>query len=52
MLKELNKTGSISVTYRLVNSGKIVYANMKIILMEDSENESRHVVVGVSNIDA
>ena len=52
MLKELNKNGSISVTYRLVNSGKSVYANMKIILMEDSENESRHVVVGVSNIDA
>ncbi len=52
MLKELNINGSISVTYRLVNSGKSVYANMKIILMEGSENESRHVVVGVSNIDA
>ncbi len=52
MLKELNENGSISVTYRLVNGGKSVYAHMKIILMEDSENDSRHVVVGVSNIDA
>ena len=52
MLKELSENGSISVTYRLVNGGKSVYANMKIILMEDPETESRHVVVGVSNIDA
>ena len=52
MLKELNENGSISVTYRLVNGGKSVYAHMKIILMEDPETESRHVVVGVSNIDA
>lgn len=52
MLKELDENGSISVTYRLVNGGKSVYAHMKIILMEDSENDSRHVVVGVSNIDA
>ena len=52
MLKELDENGSISVTYRLVNGGKSVYAHMKIILMEDSETESRHVVVGVSNIDA
>ena len=52
MLKELDENGSISVTYRLVNGGKSVYANMKIILMEDPETESRHVVVGVSNIDA
>ncbi len=52
MLKELDENGSISVTYRLVNGGKSVYAHMKIILMEDPETESRHVVVGVSNIDA
>ena len=52
MLKELSENGSISVTYRLVNGGKSVYANMKIILMENPETESRHVVVGVSNIDA
>ena len=52
MLKELDENGSISVTYRLVNGGKSVYVHMKIILMEDPETESRHVVVGVSNIDA
>lgn len=52
MLKELENNESISITYRLVISGESVYVNMKIILMEDSENESRHVVVGVSNIDA
>ena len=52
MLKELEKNGSISTTYRMVISGESVYVNMKIILMEDTENESRHVVVGVSNIDA
>ena len=52
MLKELAENGSISTTYRMVISGESVYVNMKIILMEDSENESRHVVVGVSNIDA
>ena len=51
MLKELKEDGSISIDYRLVNSGKTVHANMKIILMEDSEYETRHIVVGVSNID-
>ena len=52
MLKELEENGSISITYRLVISGESVYVNMKILLMEDSENESRHVVVGISNVDA
>ena len=52
MLKELAKNGSISTTYRLIISGNSVYVNMKIIPMEDSESESRHIVVGVSNIDA
>jgi len=51
MLKELEENGRISITYRLIISGNSVYVNMTIILMEDSEGENRHIVVGVSNID-
>ena len=52
MLKELEENGSISTTYRMVISGESVYVNMKIILMEESEDAGRHIVVGVSNVDA
>ena len=52
MLRLLKENEIISVSYRLIITGSPVYVNMKIILMEDSENISRHAVVGISNIDA
>ena len=52
MLQLLEKNGSISTSYRLILSGECVYVNMKIILMDEEAGGSRHVIVGVSNIDA
>ena len=52
MLRELEKHGSISTSYRMILSGESVYVNMKAILMDGQDGGNRHVVVAVSNIDA
>ena len=47
ILRELDKHGLFSATYRLMDTGEPVYANMKITRMDPS-----HIILGVSIIDA
>ena len=52
MLRELEKNGSVSTSYRLILSGEAVYVNLRAILMEDKRDGQRHAVVAICNIDA
>ena len=52
MLRELEKNGSLSTSYRLILSGEAVYVSLKAILMEDKRDGQRHAVVAICNIDA
>ncbi len=51
LLPELEGDNSFSVTYRLIIDGAPVYINNKVRSMDD-ENGERHIVIGVSNVDA
>ncbi|MBR0230871.1 MAG: EAL domain-containing protein [Clostridia bacterium] len=47
IIRELDEQGAYTATYRLMDSGTPMYANMKITRMDD-----RHIILGVSIIDA
>ena len=48
IIKELDEQGVFTTTYRLVDSGKPVYANMKITRLEGSNR----IILGISIIDS
>ncbi len=48
VLKTLDEQGVFVHTYRLMKEGVPVYVNMKIVRMEDN---SRHIIIGVNNVD-
>lgn len=50
LLKELDKSGSCNIRYRLMLSDVPTYVSMKATMIEDEHG--RHVVIGVSNIDS
>lgn len=50
ILKGLESTTSYSATYRIVMGGKPIFINAKAIRM--SKDDDRHIVVGISNVDA
>jgi hypothetical protein len=49
VIRELEKQGSFTATYRLVDSGEPIYANMKISRMRTSSNK---IIVGISIVDS
>ena len=49
ILKVMDRDGSYKISYRLIDSGKPVYAGMKIMRMQ---NDRRHIIVGVGVLDA
>ncbi len=49
IIHELDEQGVFTTTYRLVDTGKPLYANMKITRMQPGSN---HIILGVSIIDA
>ena len=51
LLNTLRKRQSFSMDYRLLIDGKPLYYRLKII-PADSSGECRHIIIGVSNIDA
>jgi len=51
LLPELENGGVFSTTYRLMIDSAPVYINCKVIRMDD-ERGNRHIVIGVSNVDA
>ncbi len=50
ILRELEHSGSFTLTYRLMLGGKPTYVNLKATRMMDDRDP--HIVIGVSNIDA
>ena len=50
VLRELESGGSFTLTYRLLFNGDPTYVHMKVLPMADGGD--RHIVIGVSNIDA
>ena len=48
IIRELDEQGVFTLTYRLIDSGKPMYANMKITRMPDG----RHIIMGISIIDS
>ncbi|MBR1780074.1 MAG: EAL domain-containing protein [Oscillospiraceae bacterium] len=51
LLPELENGNVFSTTYRLLFDGVPVYINCKVIRMDDDKGD-RHIVIGVSNVDA
>lgn len=51
LLAALERSSSFTLTYRMLIDGAPQYVSMKITRM-DSEDDSSHIVVGVSNVDA
>ena len=49
VLTELDKQGTFTITYRLIERGEPVYANMKVMRMQP---DGRHLIVGVSIVDS
>ena len=49
ILRELDKNGVFNITYRLVDSGKPLYAGMKITRLQTGANQ---IIMGISIIDA
>ena len=50
IMAEMEKHGMFSIKYRLLFDGRPTYVAMKATLMEDEQG--RHIVIGVNNIDA
>ena len=50
LMRALSEERSFTLTYRLLFRGRPVYVHLKAIRMEDKNN--RHIVIGVSDIDA
>ena len=51
LMPELERGEAFSTTYRLVIDGEPVYINCKVILTND-EQDGRHIIIGISNVDA
>jgi len=51
LLPELEKGNTVSCTYRHLIEGTPVYINCKVLRMADG-NDDRHIIIGVSNVDA
>ena len=51
LLPELENGDVFSTTYRLLFDGVPVYINCKVIRMDDEKGD-KHIVIGVSNVDA
>ncbi len=49
ILREISEHGSFTQTYRLIDKGEIVYANMKVSRLHP---DGRHLIAGISIIDA
>ena len=49
IINELDTHGSFSITYRLIDSGKPVYVNMKVMRMKP---DNRHIIIGISIVDS
>ena len=49
VLRELDRQGVFTMTYRLVDTGKPIYANLKIMRMRQDDS---HLIIGVSIIDS
>ena len=49
IIQALNEQGVFTLTYRLVDTGKPEYVNMKIMRMPSSGNR---IIIGISNIDS
>ena len=48
IIKQLDEHGSFSATYRLIDTGKPIYVNMKITRMYP---DTKHMIIGISVID-
>ena len=49
IINELDTHGSFFITYRLIDSGKPVYVNMKVMRMKP---DNRHIIIGISIVDS
>ncbi|MBR4537942.1 MAG: EAL domain-containing protein [Clostridia bacterium] len=49
IIRELDKQGVFTITYRLIDTGKPMYVNMKITRMQPGR---RHIIIGISIIDS
>ena len=49
ILHELDEHGAFSITYRLIDTGEPMYANMKITRLSP---DSKHLIIGISIIDS
>lgn len=49
IIRELDKQGSFTLTYRLMKDEKPFYVNMKVMRMQKN---GKHIVIGVSNVDS
>ena len=49
ILRELDRQGVFTATYRLMDSGAPVYASMKIMRMQSDDS---HIIIGVSIVDS
>ena len=48
ILKEINEHGAFNITYRLTDTGKPMYANLKVTKIPDGN----HIIIGISIIDS
>jgi len=49
VLRELDRQGTFTITYRLLGGGAFVYANMKIMRVQPN---GRHLIIGISIVDS
>ena len=49
ILRELDRQGVFTATYRLMDSGKPVYASMKVMRMQSDDS---HIIIGISIVDS
>ncbi|MBR3742026.1 MAG: EAL domain-containing protein [Clostridia bacterium] len=49
IIRELDQQGVFTITYRLIDTGRPIYVNMKITRMQPGGN---HIIIGISNIDS
>ena len=49
VLEEMDRQGTFTISYRLMQNGEPFYVNMKAMRMQQ---DGRHIIIGVSNIDS
>ena len=52
LMPEIESGSTFSTTYRIMMDGRPVYINCKVIRLTDDEQDSKYIVIGVSNVDA